>query len=113
LATVIHRFGFEVLALDELALVATCVALLGCGILCRLKATTLFGAIAMAGYVLMVLIYMHRFVKDQVLVGIYLMLGGGLMVAVALGLSLYRDRMKTLPDKIKRHEGIFRVFGWR
>jgi hypothetical protein len=113
LATVIHRFAFEISPLDELALVAACVALLGSGIVCRIRATTLFGGVAMAGYVLMVLIYMHRFLKEQVLVGIYLMLGGALLVGLALALSFYRDRMLALPDRLKRHEGIFRVFGWR
>jgi hypothetical protein len=30
-----------------------------------------------------------------------------------LVLSVYRDRLLTLPDKIKRREGVFRVLSWR
>jgi hypothetical protein len=114
IATVVHRFRFgEISALDELGLVFACVALLGSGILCRLKATTLFGAVTMALYVLMVLIYMHRFLDTQYLIGIYLTLGGALLFGTGLLLSVYRDRLLSLPDRIKRREGLFRVFGWR
>jgi hypothetical protein len=28
-------------------------------------------------------------------------------------LSIYRDRLLALPEKVKRREGIFRVLGWR
>jgi hypothetical protein len=28
-------------------------------------------------------------------------------------LSVYRERLLALPDRIKRHEGVFRVLGWR
>ncbi len=113
IATVVHRFGYEISPLDELGLVFGSVILLGSGVMCRLKAPTLFGAIALGLYVLMVLIYMHRFVKEQVLVGIYLTLGGALLFGTGLVLSYYRDRLLTLPDRIKRREGVFRVFGWR
>jgi hypothetical protein len=113
IATVVHRFGFEISPIDELGLVFACVVLLGSGVMCRLKAPTLFGSIALTLYVLMVLIYMHRFLKEQVLVGIYLTLGGALLFGVGLVLSVYRDRLLKLPEKIKRREGVFRVFGWR
>ena len=39
--------------------------------------------------------------------------GGGLLFAIGLGLSLYRDRLLALPDKIKRREGIFKILSWR
>ena len=37
----------------------------------------------------------------------------GTIFAAAILLSVYRDRLLALPDKIKRREGVFRVFGWR
>jgi hypothetical protein len=113
IATVVHRFGYTISPVNELGLVLACVVLFGSGVMCRLKAPTLFGSIGLALYVLMVLIYMHRFVKEQVLVGIYLTLGGALLFGTGLVLSVYRDRLLMLPDKIKRREGLFRVFGWR
>jgi hypothetical protein len=64
-------------------------------------------------YVLMVLIWMHRLLRESVIVGIYLTLGGVLLFGTGLILSVYRDRLLQLPDKIRRREGIFRIFDWR
>jgi len=38
---------------------------------------------------------------------------GGLVFGLGLMLSVYRERLLTLPDRIKRREGVFRVLGWR
>ena len=40
---------------------------------------------------------------DRVLV----LFGSGLV------LSIYRDKLLSLPDQIRRREGIFRIFDWR
>ena len=113
LASALHRFGAKISELDELALVAACVVLFGSGILCRVKATTIVGAAVLFVYVLMVLIWMHRFLRDTWIVGIYLTLGGVLLFGTGLFLSVYRDRLLALPDRIRRREGIFRIFDWR
>ena len=44
---------------------------------------------------------------------VYLMVGGGLFFAAGLVLSLCRDRLLRLPERIKRREGVFRVLSWR
>ena len=44
---------------------------------------------------------------------VYLMIGGAVFFGTGLGLSLYRDRLLTLPDRLKRREGVFRVLTWR
>jgi hypothetical protein len=113
IASLIYRFGAEISPFNELGLVLGSVLLIGSGILCRIKATTVLGCIAMGIYLLMVLVYMHRFLKEQVIVGIYLTLGGGLLFGVGLVLSVFRDRLLALPDKIKRREGLFRIMTWR
>jgi hypothetical protein len=113
IATVVNRFAFQISPIDELALVFASVALLVSGVMGRLRTTTLFGAIALVLYTLMVVIYLHRFLREQVLIGIYVTLGGVIIFGVGLALSVYRDRLLALPDKIKRREGVFRVFGWR
>ena len=46
-------------------------------------------------------------------VAIWLMIGGGVIVGAGIALSIYRDRLLTLPDKVRRREGVFRVLGWR
>jgi hypothetical protein len=41
------------------------------------------------------------------------MIGGGLFFGIGLLLSVYRDRLLTLPERFKRREGVFRVLSWR
>jgi hypothetical protein len=113
LASAIHRFGLTISELDEAGLVGACVILFATGVMCRIRATTIIGALTMLLYVLMVLIYMHRFLKETVIVGIYLTLGGVLIFSIALFLSVYRDRLMSLPGRMRRREGIFRIFDWR
>ena len=40
-------------------------------------------------------------------------IGGGLIFGTGVLLSIYRDRLLTLPDLVKRREGVFRVLSWR
>ena len=47
------------------------------------------------------------------IIGIYLVLGGALLFGTGLFLSLYRDWLLALPAKVRRREGIFRIFDWR
>ena len=44
---------------------------------------------------------------------IFITVGGGLLFVTALLLSIYRDRLLTLPERIKQREGLFRVLNWR
>lgn len=112
-ASGIHRFRFNVSVLDELGLVTACIVLFASGVLCRIRATTIVGAVAMLIYILMVFIYLHRFMRETVIIGIYLTLGGALLFGIGLFLSIYRDRLLALPDRMRRREGIFRIFDWR
>ena len=97
----------------DLGLVVCCVALFGSGVICRIKTTTLVGAGAMACYLLVIIIGLHRHLEDAWIIGIYLALGGALLFGTGLFLSIYRDRLLALPDKIRRREGLFRIFDWR
>jgi hypothetical protein len=40
-------------------------------------------------------------------------LGGGSIFLIGLLLSVYRDRLLALPQKIKQRQGIFQVLSWR
>src|SRR5205823_4169313 len=92
IAVIAHRTGGRISALNEFGLVASSVILLGTGIVCRLKANTLIGSIALGTYVLIVIIHLHRFLNESVIVGIYLTAGGAVLFGAGLILSLYRDR---------------------
>jgi hypothetical protein len=115
LATAIWRFRIHRhdAGLDDLGLIMAGVVLFGTGILCRIKAPTLIGSVGMVLYLMVIVIDLHRHLEEQWIIGIYLTLGGVVLVGTALFLSIYRDRLLALPDKIRRREGVFRIFDWR
>jgi hypothetical protein len=44
---------------------------------------------------------------------VYMMVGGGAFFVTGVLLSIYRDRLLALPERIKRRQGVFRVLSWR
>lgn len=46
-------------------------------------------------------------------VAIIITSGGAMIFGTGLLLSLFRDRLLALPDRIQRREGLFQVLGWR
>ena len=44
---------------------------------------------------------------------VLMMIGGGTFFVVAILLSLYREKLIALPEKIKEGKGIFKVLKWR
>jgi len=86
--------------------------MLGSGLVLKLRATTMAGALTMVVYLLSLLLFVHL-PKELQTVAVYMMIGGGVFFATAVLLSIYRDRLMALPSEIKRHEGIFRVLTWR
>jgi hypothetical protein len=114
LAIIIYRFHHDYhIGPDDIGLVAACVLLFGSGIVCRIKATTLIGSLGMACYLLVIIVGLFRHLDDAWMIGILLTIGGATLFGTGLFLSMYRDRLLALPDKIKRREGIFRFFDWR
>jgi hypothetical protein len=98
---------------NDLGLVVSCIALLLSGILCRIRATTLIGTAAMAAYLLVVLVSLIGHLREVYAIGIYITIGGALLFGTGIALSIYRDKLLTLPDRIKRREGVFTFFDWR
>jgi hypothetical protein len=113
IAVIANRYMGHISTFNELGLVVAGITLLGIGIMCRLKATTLIGGAALLVHILIVIVHLHRFLHEQVIVGIYLTAGGGLLFGTGVLLSLYRDRLLALPEQIKRREGVFRILAWR
>jgi hypothetical protein len=51
--------------------------------------------------------------EDVQTAAIWLTIGGALIFGTGILLSIYRDRLLTLPEKVLRREGVFRVLSWR
>jgi hypothetical protein len=98
--------------LNEMGMLAFGLLLLATGNMFRIRSTTLMGGFMMLVYLLSLVLFI-RIPERLQTTAVYIMAGGGLFFAVGLGLSLYRDRLLALPDKIKRREGVFRILTWR
>lgn len=97
---------------NEIGMLIAGLVLLATGFAFQLKSTTLAGGAMMAVYLVTLLLYVRLPEKLQT-TAVYIMIGGGLFFAVGLVLSIYRDRLLQLPERIKRREGVFRVLAWR
>ena len=94
------------IALHEIGVLGGGLLLLGSGVLCRLRATTLTGAGSLLVYLLSLVALIN--VPDQLQsVAVYLMLGGGALFGGAVLLSVYRDRLLAIPGRIREGEGVF------
>jgi len=98
--------------INEIGMLVAALLLLSTGFLFQLRATTIVGSILLGLFLVSMLLFIRMPDILQTL-GVYLAIGGGLFVGLALLLSIYRDRLLTLPDRIKRREGIFKVLSWR
>lgn len=111
IAALIDRHRGDSLLLNELGFLATAVLLLASGLLFRLKATTIAGTVLLSVYLLVLLSYVPW---DRLsAVAVIITVGGGVLFGTGLVLSLFRERLLTLPQRIKERKGVFRVLDWR
>ncbi|EAQ80157.1 hypothetical protein [Blastopirellula marina] len=96
----------------EIGVLAIALVLVGVGLVCRVRGTTISGAVAMLLYFGTLLCYVQLPGMLQS-VAVYMMIGGGTFFAVALMLSLYRDTLLALPQRARQREGLFQVLNWR
>jgi hypothetical protein len=103
------------LVLNEVGFFAASVLLLVSGLLFRLKATTVVGALMTLVYftTLLLLLPWARLTERLTTLGVVILVGGGVLFGLGLVLSVYRDRLLTLPERIKKREGVFKVLAWR
>jgi hypothetical protein len=112
IAALVNRFGFGDISMhDEIALATVSILMLVSGFMCRLRATTLVGGSLLALHLAMLIVFAGM--RAQLALGVYLAIGGAALFALGLLLSIYRDRLMTLPRRIKEHEGVFGVLAWR
>lgn len=98
--------------LHEIGVLTIGLTLVGSGVLCRLRATTLAGVGALTVYLVSLIALVD--LPDQLQnVAVYLMAGGGVLFGGAVLLSVYRDRILAIPDRIRDGQGVFAVLKWR
>jgi hypothetical protein len=112
IATLHHRFvNGTISGLDEggLIIVTALLVLIGYG--SQLKSPTMVGGSGLAIY-LLVLIYQIAYFPD-IPVAVYMAIGGGSLFALGVVLSLFRDRIISIKDKVAQKEGVFEILKWR
>jgi hypothetical protein len=95
---------------NEVGALLAGLALLGAGVVCRMRATTFVGATVTTVWVLSLVTLVNLQLQNA---SVYMMIGGGAFFAVAVMLSIYRDRLLALPEKVRNREGLFGVLDWR
>ncbi len=114
IATLYYRFGAgEPSTIDELGLVGVTLLMLVTGLAWQLKAPTLIGGTVLAAYLLVLVGTLAIYPNVSRYMGIFLAIGGGLLFAAGVALSVYRERLLALPERMKSREGVFQVLNWR
>ena len=115
IAVVYHRFigpaDLRFSALDELALFGVTVALLVTGYSWQVKSTTFFGGTSLTLYLIIIVVSLGW--QQQLAAGVYLAVGGAVLFALGIVLSMYREKLLQLPEQIAKREGVFRILNWR
>jgi hypothetical protein len=114
IAVLVHRCRIEpeFSTLNELGMLAAGILLLTSGFIFQLRSTTLTGAGLVLVWVLTIVMYVNKLENIQT-AAIWLAIGGAVIFGSGIFLSIYRDRLLTLPERVHRREGIFRVLSWR
>lgn len=96
----------------EIGVVVAGLAMLALGFGCRIRATTFGGAVLGATFFvsILALIRVPSVLQNA---SVVMMVAGGALFTVAILLSLYRDRVVTIPEKMRDGEGVFQVLRWR
>ena len=93
-------------------MLAAGVLLLATGFMFQIRSTTLTGAGLLAIYLVTLVLYISM-PENVTKAAIWMTIGGGVIFGTGILLSIYRERLLTLPGQVKRREGIFKVLGWR
>jgi hypothetical protein len=96
---------------DEMGLLTVTILMLVTGLSWQIRSTTLVGGGSLMLY-LIVLIASLAY-HPQVAIGVYMAVGGALLFAAGIALSVYRDKLLELPDHVAQRKGIFRILSWR
>lgn len=110
-ATLIDRSQAEFIILNELGFLVTAVLLVTSGFVFRIKSTTLIGSALTALYFVTLLVFIPWSRLNSV--AIFIISVGGTLFVLGLVLSVYREYLVSLPERIKQRQGMFTVLNWR
>ena len=96
----------------EIGAITAGLLLLGTGILCRIRSTTIAGGLLTFIFVFSNVLLIELPERLQT-TSAMMMIGGGLFFGSAVLLSIYRDRLLALPSKVREGKGVFQVLKWR
>jgi hypothetical protein len=112
IAVLYHRWADGVPSvIDEMALLTVTIVMLVTGLSWKIKATTLWGGSALTLY-LTVLVASLAY-RPQVAIGVYMAVGGAIVLAIGIILSIYRDKLLEIPEQVANRTGVFRILNWR
>lgn len=103
----------ELSGFDEVLFALGGLALFGVGFMLRLKVPTLLGGLAVVGNLVMLVVLAHRFMDSLWVVASCITAGGLLLFGTGLVLSVYRDWLLALPERIRTGQGVWKVLTWR
>jgi hypothetical protein len=96
---------------DEASMLVIGLVLLAGGCVCQLRIPTIAGAALTLLYLFGLLLFVpwgHLGSAALILAG-----GGASIFLLGLALSLFRDRLLSLPARVKERRGVFQVLSWR
>ena len=112
-AVICHWDGGDWFLIDQIALLTVTVLMVLTGYSWQVKSTTFLGGMALVFDLLVLVVSLSQGLDEQWIVGVYLTVGGGLIFALGVGLSMYREKLLELPERISNREGVFRILNWR
>jgi len=111
-STIYHRApSHQISGFEELVLIAVTLFMLVTGYSWHIKSTTFFGGLGLVLYLILVVVSLGR--QADVATGVYLAVGGGLVFACGIALSVFREKLLSLPDQIAHRKGVFSMLNWR
>jgi hypothetical protein len=101
--------------INELSWLAAAVLLFATGFLFRLRVTTIIGAILLTVYLftLVLLVPWARAQERVGVVAVVLAVSGGAIFVLGLVLSVFREALLKMPERVRNREGVFKVLTWR
>ena len=103
--------GNQIAGFEELVLICLTLVMLVTGLSWHIKSTAFFGGLGLALYLMLVIVSLGW--RSEVATSVYLAVGGGLIFASGIALSVFRESLLSLPDQIEHRTGIFSVMNWR